>query len=163
MKFSDPRRYAAGPRLPFGKTLRALGITQWGDFLNYSEKELLHKRGCGPKRVAVIKARLARKGLAFKDSPIEKEEPENSHVYFMRCGEFVKIGFSSEAVVRIQAIEACTPYPVEVLALLALTRKKACKYENELHMRFSDLRHRGEWFRYTGALREFIFLARSIS
>lgn len=76
-------------------------------------------------------------------------------VYFLYCeaASAVKIGFTTQNVrLRMGAIQCGNPYPVVLLALLNGTTAT----EEELHLKFQDLWMRGEWYRYEGALADYI-------
>lgn len=66
------------------------------------------------------------------------------HIYFLRHGAFVKIGFSTNYVGRCAAISACTPEETEIVAVHTGTQGD----EVEFHRRLSAHRHRLEWFRW---------------
>lgn len=73
-------------------------------------------------------------------------------VYFIRCGEFVKIGFASNVKSRIGGIKTSTPYEVELLRAVPGTVED----ERAFHARFSAHHHTREWFRLEGALAEWL-------
>ena len=61
-------------------------------------------------------------------------------VYFIRCGDYVKIGCSDNIERRIKGIETNNPYPVELLKI-DLTMG-----EKYWHDKFKDYHHRNEWY-----------------
>lgn len=65
-------------------------------------------------------------------------------VYFIRCGEYVKIGFSTDVDARQRAIAAHTPYDVELVAKHEGTQAD----EAAFHRLLKAHRHRNEWFRW---------------
>jgi hypothetical protein len=72
-------------------------------------------------------------------------------VYFVRCGEFVKIGYTTaQPQTRVEAFDA--PYDVTLLASVP----GGLRLERSLRRTFKDLHHRREWFRYEGGLKEFV-------
>lgn len=73
-------------------------------------------------------------------------------VYFLRCGDFVKIGYSAFPNIRINHLRTATPYQVELIGKLAGTMA----HEKALHRYFADVRHsrRQEWFRLTDGIRD---------
>ena len=73
-------------------------------------------------------------------------------VYFIRCLDRVKIGYSEDPVKRFGKINADAPAPCELLVFVSADTFP----EAELHERFSDLRVHGEWFLWGRALREFV-------
>lgn len=63
-------------------------------------------------------------------------------VYFIRCEDRVKIGYSEDPTRRLTKINADAPFPCELLGWVA-----ADDYpERELHERFADARLHSEWF-----------------
>jgi hypothetical protein len=64
-------------------------------------------------------------------------------VYFLRCGDFVKIGFSADPQRRLRYLQTATPFDFELLGYHAGTKW----HEQRLHKVFASLRHRHEWFR----------------
>jgi hypothetical protein len=76
-------------------------------------------------------------------------------VYFIRFGEFVKIGWSRDVSRRFVDLDI-HPEPIEVLWVIPGNSTK----EREYHDLFSELHVRREMFRYEGALRDFIDLGR---
>ena len=75
-----------------------------------------------------------------------------SGIYFVECGDFIKIGFSKSIKTRIGAIATSTPYPVILLA----SKRGKKNTEADLHGRFAEARHKGEWFRKTPELLDYI-------
>lgn len=63
---------------------------------------------------------------------------------------YVKIGRSRNPVARINTLQTFSPTPLKTLFILEGDR------ERELHQRFAAYRTKGEWFRVSGELREFI-------
>lgn len=82
-------------------------------------------------------------------------------VYFFRCGNFVKIGFSVSPHMRLRQIQYGdgTKFPSEIdcrLASLIATESGGSAREKELHAKFAHLRHTGEWFTEAPELTEYI-------
>lgn len=72
------------------------------------------------------------------------------YVYFLRAGEFIKIGKSSgHPGSRIAALQTGCPFPIT----LAAWEFGGLEREAELHRRFAGLRRHGEWFLDDGDLR----------
>lgn len=68
-------------------------------------------------------------------------------VYFIQCGEYVKIGLSSNVESRLKALQSATPYPLKLLKKLPVPNM--ARAEARLHRHFASVRHKGEWFRLT--------------
>lgn len=69
-------------------------------------------------------------------------------VYFLRSQGFVKIGYATDLVRRMEALQIANPIDLElVLFLQTRTLSDAVTLERALHRRFAQHRHRGEWFR----------------
>lgn len=78
-------------------------------------------------------------------------------VYFLRCGEYIKIGKSRSSHTlqeRISTLQTGNPYPLILLGLKA----GGLKEEKKIHDRFRHLHHRGEWFKYNEDIEKFILL-----
>jgi DNA-binding transcriptional regulator YdaS (Cro superfamily) len=65
-------------------------------------------------------------------------------VYFVRCGDFVKIGFSKRPDGRLRYLRTATPFDFVLVGAHAATVHD----ERHLHKIFKAHRHRGEWFRW---------------
>ena len=64
-------------------------------------------------------------------------------VYFIKCDDYVKIGYTDDVERRMNEIR--THVPTE-LVLLTTLKNATRQTEREMHVRFAHLRHRGEWF-----------------
>lgn len=74
-------------------------------------------------------------------------------VYFLRAGDFVKIGKTTGSPSsRISQLQTGCPFPIEVIA----TIPGVLKNERALHVRFAHLRAHGEWFHADKSLLSFI-------
>lgn len=95
---------------------------------------------------------------AAKPSPgtnrARRRSPKRPVVYFVRAGEFVKIGTATDAAKRLTELQTGCPYELS----LAKTIPGSIKEEQHLHGRFAHLRSRpsGEWFHYRDDLRAFV-------
>lgn len=74
-------------------------------------------------------------------------------VYILKHGEFVKIGVAKNVAVRIQQLQTALP---ERIVLLKIIEGMDSKFESALHKRFRAHNTVGEWFRYEGAVKEWI-------
>lgn len=85
----------------------------------------------------------------------EKRMALHEFVYFLGAGPFVKIGKTTGAPdSRIASLQTGCPFSMVLLA----HQPGGIKEEFALHRRFEQYRVRtdGEWFRYEGALRQYI-------
>ena len=76
----------------------------------------------------------------------------NKFLYFLLCGDAVKIGKSSDPCLRIKELQTGAPYECKLVA----TFKNMGHKENECHKKFKHLKLYGEWFRYTQEIKLFI-------
>jgi len=68
-------------------------------------------------------------------------------VYFIRAGEYVKIGIAKDIKSRIAALQTGQPVKIEFCgAIRNITIEQARRYERKLHEFFKNLRAEGEWF-----------------
>lgn len=63
-------------------------------------------------------------------------------VYFLRAGDFVKIGYTNNLDRRMTDLRTGMPLPIELIGVRIASRL----VEGELHRRFEHLRTFGEWF-----------------
>lgn len=73
-------------------------------------------------------------------------------VYFVRCGDFAKIGFSKSPHVRLHTLRTATPFDFKVAAVHAGTRAD----EAALHRVLRTHHHRREWFRWCEDIAEIV-------
>jgi hypothetical protein len=73
-------------------------------------------------------------------------------IYFLRAGDFIKIGQSIKWRRRLSNI--CVASPLDVVPLHVEMAEPS--RERRLHERFKNLHHRGEWFRAEQPLLEYI-------
>jgi len=69
---------------------------------------------------------------------------ERSVVYFVKSGDFVKIGRTTNFPDRLAKLQVGTPHALEVLHVI----KGGSKREAEIHRALRDYHYRGEWFHY---------------
>ena len=65
-------------------------------------------------------------------------------VYFIRCGDYVKIGTSKNIQRRLKDLETGNPYPLELIYV------EDSLMEEEWHVLFKHRHHRGEWYLFDG-------------
>lgn len=73
-------------------------------------------------------------------------------VYFIRQGDFVKIGFTRHLAIRLASLNNGSPLPHEVVHIEQATNRAEVTYRRA----FKHLQHRNEWFRFEGTLRTFL-------
>lgn len=78
--------------------------------------------------------------------------PKLGNVYFIEGGGFLKIGFAGDVRSRLRELQTSCPHTLAILHSHPGTKFT----ERQLHQKFSALRSSGEWFRYEGALKEYV-------
>lgn len=73
-------------------------------------------------------------------------------IYFIRAGEFIKIGRAVNWRARISQMQTGSPYTIQPL----LVFPDDCALERKLHTRFRHDRFRGEWFHASPAILAYI-------
>lgn len=73
-------------------------------------------------------------------------------VYFLRCGDYVKIGYSRTPDVRVAMLKCATPYKVEQIAVFPGTRA----HEQATHKVLASVHHVREWFRWGPEVQQLI-------
>lgn len=73
-------------------------------------------------------------------------------VYFIRSENFVKIGWATALVTRVNNCQINNPHPVELLAHF----RGGLEEEANLHACFNSYHHRGEWFVYAEPIQELV-------
>lgn len=63
-------------------------------------------------------------------------------VYFIRCGDFVKVGCSGDVDRRLKVLQVYNPH------LLELLKVDEDNSEEYWHKRLESCHHRGEWYNY---------------
>lgn len=113
-----------------------------------------HPRGSRYFRVrSRIAGRLVTLGSGIDDVTADEARaervPNGRHVYFLRRGAFVKIGYSDNVAVRKRALEAVLGESLELLATVAGGRA----VEQAFHAAFREYHSNGEWFHLCGPVR----------
>jgi hypothetical protein len=78
-------------------------------------------------------------------------------IYFIRCADRIKIGFSENPKVRLGKISADAPYPCALLGAV----EGGKDVENELHAKWKQHRAHGEWFHDVPEITEWVLLRSS--
>jgi hypothetical protein len=89
---------------------------------------------------------------------MDRLEP-TGHVYFIRSGAGIKIGFTDNIFMRMSALLNAHPRRLALLAMIPGTRTE----EGELHRMFAEDRMEGEWFRPSRRLRAFVADLRGVA
>lgn len=63
-------------------------------------------------------------------------------VYYIRCGDLVKIGYSNDPAARLRSLQTGSPSRLELM----VTEPGGRAVESARHEQFSDWRTEGEWF-----------------
>ena len=92
-----------------------------------------------------------------KLAPLPRPDSPDASVYFVRGGDFVKIGTALNVTKRLGELKVGSPFKLTLL----LTVPGGGSVEKAFHRRFADLRVRGEWFKAEPALTDFIQLERT--
>ncbi len=92
-------------------------------------------------------------GYKIKGRKTPLERAMLGKVYFFVCAElYVKIGWSTDVLGRLQKVRSTNPFPLRVAHITAGQKAE----ESNFHSRFAAYRHHLEWFRYEGKLKEFL-------
>ena len=73
-------------------------------------------------------------------------------IYFFRCEQYIKIGYSTDVASRLNHCRVGNPFPVEIVA----TAFGDAALELDLQTALRRLRHRNEWFREEGDLSDLL-------
>lgn len=73
-------------------------------------------------------------------------------IYFIEANGMVKIGYSSNPKRRLQMLATGCPFKCTLIGVM----KGLLEDEKEVHARFSHLRERGEWFKFSPEVNSFI-------
>lgn len=101
---------------------------------------------CEPTTFAEIKEDL------FPQRPPLKASDQRGTIYFVRCVDWVKIGWSSDLKGRLKSLQTTAPGEIK---LIGKTRG-SIKQERDLHSRFAHHRVSGEWFNADPEILEFV-------
>ena len=86
--------------------------------------------------------------LAMRDIKQETErQKENEVVYFVKAGDFIKIGYTCDVQARMSQIQTSNPNEVDLL--FTVKTDDARKLEQDLHNKYRKQNVRGEWFQLT--------------
>lgn len=105
-----------------------------------------------PSFMAAYRAAVRKVGGTLDPEPDFRGYPVGSHVYFMRSGALIKIGWTVNLSTRAIQLQVGSSEPLELMLALPGERQD----EKALHQQFQHLRVRGEWFRGDQELLSFI-------
>lgn len=123
----------------------------------YATAELAREWGCSERHIRnLIKSgqlhaiRLGGRTFrvpasAVRDVMIAEPPPRsaNGRIYFIECGDFIKIGYSLNPEARLRQIQAAMPLRATLLVSIAGNHRR----ERDLHAKFRHLLEHNEWFR----------------
>lgn len=95
---------------------------------------------------------MSRRPAAITQADVARASADETFIYFLRAGEFVKIGRSKLWKERMAHMQIGSPYTI--VPLLVLIGDAA--HERKLHSRFRADRYRGEWFHMSPTISAFI-------
>lgn len=96
--------------------------------------------------------------LKSERAPIENKRPTKqnltsaSQIYFIKCEDRVKIGFTNDLKSRLPCLQTGSPFPMEILFAMPGDVAK----EKALHKQFSKYHITGEWFQYSEPIEAYI-------
>lgn len=148
-------------------------VTTVGDLAALKPHQILRVHGTGRKTLDAIQDRLVAHGFSLYPYGCARPEPlyavrarirpfrlSDSGIYFIECGDAIKIGYASSVERRLSAMRTGCPLPMCLLYVWPmLYEHPESEYyakEREFHERFAALRMHGEWFRAESPLTDFI-------
>lgn len=133
--------------------LLAENVRTWGDLAKLSPGQLLKHKRFGVGCLVFVEQALSKRGLELSSglspgrAPTARGAGDHPGVYFLACASYIKIGCATKIRQRLIDLMLLLPFDADVLATIPTdTYQQACELERDLHARFSDKRHRGEWF-----------------
>lgn len=96
--------------------------------------------------------------MRWERRALERYRGQIGGVYFVKSGEFVKIGVSDFVVLRVsQSAWMWNPHDVTPLGWIPEPdNREAYRLEERLHRQFAADHHRGEWFQASARLLRYI-------
>ena len=86
------------------------------------------------------------KSCSGKKTAIKYHGNQGKDLYFIRCGEYIKIGTSDNVPRRLRDLQVANPQKLELLCTL----EGQGHLEQEFHRLFDYQKVRGEWFDFSG-------------
>jgi len=93
---------------------------------------------------------------SIKDGTYGLNSKDKGGVYLLSCGDYYKIGFSTDVNKRLAAIRCSNPLEVELLVKYSCHTGKYRQLEGKLHEKFKESRHLLEWFKKDFTKEDFI-------
>lgn len=87
-----------------------------------------------------------------RHSPRPREQVRDGLIYFAGYGDYVKIGFTTDLAQRLSELQTGAPEKLKIILAIPGTLRD----EAAAHRRFARSRLKGEWFRRSGAIEEWI-------
>tara|TARA_R110002111_G_scaffold170741_4_gene236443 strand:+ start:1173 stop:1784 length:612 start_codon:yes stop_codon:yes gene_type:complete len=84
--------------------------------------------------------------------PAQEDMDPRNHIYFIKSGPFVKIGFSTNTKYRMKHLQIASPHELELLFEIMGDKL----IENYVHLILKDHHHRGEWFHINETVQQFM-------
>ena len=78
---------------------------------------------------------------------------KSKYVYFISCGEFVKIGCAVSVKERLKSVQTGCPYPLAIVG--AFESGYMGLTEQRVHEMFETYHYRGEWYKNVRQIKEF--------
>ncbi|HEX4500596.1 MAG TPA: hypothetical protein VH187_05400 [Scandinavium sp.] len=79
-----------------------------------------------------------------------EQDLKNTGTYFIKCHNFVKIGYGSDCRQRLIECQVGNPYKLQLTLVLP------SNFEYSLHAKLRDLHHQGDWHHIAGRLQDFL-------
>ena len=77
-------------------------------------------------------------------------------IYFVKSGDYVKIGLSSNIKERLTDLQTGNPEPLELLYSYPIKKHKPINIEQAHHYRFRKHHHYNEWFHLSDEIKNYI-------
>lgn len=77
----------------------------------------------------------------------DRNATSTRNIYFLRCGEFLKIGIAGDIEQRIRGFKIGNPHSIKLEAYRTVPRALCVQIEKAVHAALAHRHHEGEWFR----------------
>jgi hypothetical protein len=77
---------------------------------------------------------------------LERNKGKKRTLYFLRCGDYLKIGITHDLVRRVRQFKEGNPYPIVLEAYRSIPAAMARQIEMSVHAELAHVHHEGEWF-----------------